>query len=145
MKRLCHNTWEREERRLGWEREEAAEEGRRVTEEGNGGQWEAERAASSPCTSLLYMCRCQREFTGQEADWDGAAWELHSGPIGGGAREGEQWSDREKQKKDEEMWRRKKKGTDRTGRCCARHSQRAVPYSLQQQRHNAPVRWGKLK
>lgn len=25
--------------------------------------------------------------------------ELHSGPIGGGAREGEQWSDREKQKK----------------------------------------------
>lgn len=29
--------------------------------------------------------------------------ELYLGPISGGAREGEQWSDREEKKKDEEM------------------------------------------
>lgn len=145
MKRLCHNTWEREERRLGWEQEEAAEEGRRVTEEGNGGQWEAERVTSSPCTSLLYMCRCQREFAGQEADWDGAAWALFGSNQWRSQRGGTVEWQGGKKKKTRRCEGGKKKGTDRTGRCCARRSQRAVPYSLQQQRHNAPARWGKLK
>ena len=100
MKRLCHNTWEREERRLGWEQEEEEEEeGDRGGKRRPVGGWESYlftlhfttvhvQTPERICRARSRLRRCNVSVIRVQPLEEPERWGGNSGVTGRRAREG---------------------------------------------------------